>query len=186
LGICRFHVECAPGDFKIALMRVLAIDASLRNTGVAIIDANNGKPRPLYFGTIHNASSMRSSSCLLAIRDRIIELIREHEPDCCALESVIYVQSYKTAIVLGAARGAAILAATENGLPIFEYPPNRIKQATVGRGSAGKNQVAFMVRALLSLTETPDPDAADALAIGLTHLRSQDVARLGVPGATQI
>jgi crossover junction endodeoxyribonuclease RuvC len=129
---------------------------------------------------------MRSSSCLVAIRDRIIELIREHEPDCCALESVIYVQSYKTAIVLGAARGAAILAAAENGLPIFEYPPNRIKQATVGRGSAGKNQVAFMVRALLDLTKTPDADAADALAIGLTHLRSQQVARLGVPAATQI
>ena len=79
-------------------MRVLAIDASLRNTGVAIVDANNGKPQPVYFGTIHNASSMRSSSCLVAIRDRLAELIREHEPDCCALESVIYVQSYKTAI----------------------------------------------------------------------------------------
>jgi len=167
-------------------MRVLAIDASLRNTGVAIIEANDGKPRSLYFGTIHNASSMRSSACLVAIRDRIIELIREHEPDCCALESVIYVQSYKTAIVLGAARGAAILAAAENGLPIFEYPPNRIKQATVGRGAAGKNQVAFMVRALLGLTVTPDPDAADALAIGLTHLRTAETARLGVPAVTQI
>lgn len=167
-------------------MRVLAIDASLRNTGVAIVDATNGKPRSLYFGTIHNASSMRSSSCLVAIRDRLTGLIREHEPDCCALESVIYVQSYKTAIILGAARGAAILAAAENGLPIFEYTPNRIKQATVGTGAARKNQVAFMVRALLGLTETPDADAADALAIGLTHLRSQDVARLGIPGATQI
>ena len=167
-------------------MRVLAIDASLRNTGVAIIEANDGKPRSLYFGTIHNASSMRSSACLVAIRDRIIELIREHEPDCCALESVIYVQSYKTAIVLGAARGAAIQAAAENGLPIFEYPPNRIKQATVGRGAAGKNQVAFMVRALLGLTVTPDPDAADALAIGLTHLRTAETARLGVPAVTQI
>jgi len=167
-------------------MRVLAIDASLRNTGVEIIDTNKGKPRSLYFGTIHNASSMRSSACLVAIRDRIIELIREHEPDCCALESVIYVQSYKTAIVLGAARGAAILAAAENGLPIFEYPPNRIKQATVGRGAAGKNQVAFMVRALLGLTVTPDPDAADALAIGLTHLRTAETARLGVPAVTQI
>ncbi len=167
-------------------MRVIAIDASLRHTGVAIVDANSGKPRSLYFGTIHNANSMRSSSCLVAIRDRLIELIREHEPDCCALESVIYVQSYKTAIVLGAARGAAILAAAENGLPIFEYAPNRIKQATVGTGTAGKNQVAFMVRALLGLKETPDADAADALAIGLTHLRSQEAARLGVPGGVQI
>jgi crossover junction endodeoxyribonuclease RuvC len=167
-------------------MRVLAIDASLRNTGVAIIDANNGQARALYFGTIHNASSVRSSFCLVTIRDRLAELIREHQPDSCALESVIYVQSYKTAILLGAARGAAILAAAENGLPIFEYPPTRIKQATVGRGGAAKNQVAFMVRALLGLTETPEADAADALAIGLTHLRVQETARLGVPAAIQI
>ena len=152
-------------------MRVLAIDASLRNTGVAIVDANNGRMRALFISERSTMrSSLRSSSCLVAIRDRLTELIREHEPDCCALESVIYVQSYKTAILLGAARGAAILAAAENGLPVFEYPPTRIKQASVGRGGAGKNQVAFMVRALLGLTETPDADAADALAIGLTHV----------------
>lgn len=167
-------------------MRVLAIDASLRNSGVAIVDANNGKTRALYFGTIHNKASLRSSSCLVAIRDQLATLIRQHEPDCCALEAVIYVQSHKTAIMLGAARGAAILAAAENGLPVFEYAPTRIKQATVGRGSAGKTQVAFMVRALLGLTETPDADAADALAIGLTHVRAQETARLGVPGAKQI
>jgi crossover junction endodeoxyribonuclease RuvC len=171
---------------RLTVMRVLAIDASLRNTGVAIVDANNGKPRSVYFGTIHNASSMRSSSCLVAIRDRLVELIREHEPDCCALESVIYVQSHKTAILLGAARGAAILAAAENGLPVFEYSPKRIKQSAVGRGAAGKDQVAFMVRALLGLTETPGADAADALAIGLTHLRSQEAVAIGVPGGMQI
>ena len=82
-------------------MRVLSIDASLRNTGVAVIDANGGKPRALYFGVIHNATALRSSSCLVAIRDRLAELIHTHEPDCCALEAVIYVQSYKTAILLG-------------------------------------------------------------------------------------
>jgi crossover junction endodeoxyribonuclease RuvC len=171
---------------RLTIMRVLAVDASLRNTGVAIVDANNGKPRSVYFGTIHNASSLRSSSCLVAIRDRLAELIREHEPDCCALESVIYVQSHKTAILLGAARGAAILAAAEKGLPVFEYSPRRIKQSTVGRGAAGKDQVAFMVRALLGLTETPDADAADALAIGLTHLRSQEAVAVGLPGGMQI
>jgi crossover junction endodeoxyribonuclease RuvC len=167
-------------------MRVLAIDASLRNTGVAVVDACNGKARALYFGTIHNPRSVRSSSCLVAIRDQLAQLIREHEPDCCALESVIYVQSHKTAILLGAARGAAIIAAAESGLPVFEYPPTRIKQATVGRGGAGKDQVAFMVRALLGLTVTPDNDAADALAIGLTHVRAQETARMGIPGAQQI
>src|SRR4029077_6982229 len=167
-------------------MRVLAIDASLRNTGVAIVDANNGKARALYFGTIHNAQTLLPSSCLVAIRDQLAQLIREHEPDCCALESVIYVQSHKTAILLGAARGAAILAAAENGLPVFEYPPTRIKQATVGRGGAEKNQVAFMVRALLGLTETPDADEGDGLGMGLTHMRGQETGRMGIPGAKQI
>src|SRR5215216_449165 len=167
-------------------MRVLAIDASLRNCGVAIVDGENGKSRALFFGTIHNATSLKSSSCLVAIRDRLADLIREHAPDCCALESVIYVQSYKTAIILGAARGAAILAAAEKGLPVFEYSPKRIKQSAVGRGGAGKNQVAFMVRALLGLTETPDADAADALAIALTHLRMHEAAALGLPGGMQI
>lgn len=167
-------------------MRVLAIDASLRCSGVAIVEASGGKQRALYFGVIQNAKALRSSSCLVAIREQLADLIREHEPDCCALEAVIYVQSHKTAILLGAARGAAILAAAERGLPVFEYAPTRIKQATVGRGGADKSQVAFMVRALLGLTETPGADAADALAIGLTHLRAQESARLGVPGAVQI
>src|SRR5437763_15128411 len=117
-------------------MRVLSIDASLRNTGVAVIDANGGKPRALYFGVIHNATALRSSSCLVAIRDRLADLIQSHEPDCCALESVIYVQSYKTAILLGATRGEAILAAAERGLAVFEYAPKRIQQAAAGRGSA--------------------------------------------------
>ncbi|MDQ3120273.1 MAG: crossover junction endodeoxyribonuclease RuvC [Verrucomicrobiota bacterium] len=167
-------------------MRVLAIDASLRNCGVAIVEALSGRQRALYYGVIHNAPALRPSACLVAIREQLADLICEYEPVCCALESVIYVQSYKTAIALGAARGAAILAAAERGLPVYEYAPTRIKQATVGRGSADKGQVAFMIRALLGLTETPGPDAADALAIGVTHLRSQEAARLGVPAGAQI
>ena len=95
-------------------------------------------------------------------------------------------QSHKTAILLGAARGAAILAAAERGLPVFEYAPTRIKQAAVGRGSAGKDQVAFMVRAVFGLTVTPGADAADAFAIGLTHLRAQESVRLGIPSGIQI
>jgi crossover junction endodeoxyribonuclease RuvC len=168
-------------------MRVLAIDASLRKSGVAIIDASGGgKFQALHIGTIRNPSSLRMSSCLVAIHDRLAELIHTHEPDCCALESVIYVQSHKTAITLGAARGSAIMAAAEHGLPVFEYAPKRIKQATVGKGSADKTQIAFMVRALLGLTETPGADEADALAIGLTHLRAQEAARLGIQEQVQI
>src|SRR5438045_8669123 len=121
-------------------MRVLSIDASLRHTGVAVIDANGGKPRALYFGVIQNATGLRSSSCLVAIRDRLAELIHEHEHDCCALETVIYVQSYKTAIILGAARGAASLAAAERGLPNVGSEPARMKQPTLGRGAAEQRQ----------------------------------------------
>ena len=167
-------------------MRVLAIDASLRCSGVAVIEAEGGKFRALHHGVIQNAAKLTMSSCLVAIHDRLAELIHLHEPDCCALEAVIYVQSHKTAITLGAARGAAILAGAERGLPVFEYAPKRIKQATVGNGSADKAQVAFMVRALLGLTETPGADAADALAIGLTHLRAQEGMRVGLPGQARI
>lgn len=167
-------------------MRVLAIDASLRCSGVAIVEAIGSKQRAIYFGVIQNKTALRPSSCLVAIREQLADLIQLHQPDCCALESVIYVQSHKTAIALGAARGAAILAAAERGLPVYEYAPTRIKQATVGRGGADKTQVAFMIRVLLGLTETPGPDAADALAIGVTHLRAQEAARLGVPSGAQI
>ena len=167
-------------------MRVLAVDASLRSSGVAVVEANGRNPRAIYFGLIQNKPALAPSSCLVAIHERMSQLIEEHEPDCCALEAVIYVQSYKTAIALGAARGAAILAAAERGLPIFEYAPTRIKQATVGRGGADKGQVAFMIRALLGLTTTPQNDEADALAIGLTHLRAAEATKLGLPAGAQI
>ena len=168
-------------------MRVLAIDASLRNTGVAIVETNGGgKFRALHYSVIHNSAALPMSACLVAIRERLADLIQVHQPDCCALESVIYVQSYKTAITLGAARGSAIMAAAERGLPVFEYAPKRIKQATVGNGSADKAQVAFMVRALLGLIESPKADAADALAIGLTHLRAQEVERFGLTTGRRI
>ena len=166
-------------------MRVLAIDPSLRGTGFAVLETDDKpasarssalasaplKARAREYGTIKNKADLLPSSCLVAIHDRLATLIHKHEPDCCAVEGVIFVQSHRTAITLGAARGAAILAAAERGLPVFEYSPREVKQAVVGRGGADKTQVAFMVRALLGLTETPSPDAADALAIGLTHLR---------------
>ena len=167
-------------------MRVLAIDASLRSSGVAIVDSEHGQHRALYFGTIKNASTLPCSRCLVAIRDRLIDLVGEFEPDCCAMEAVIYVQSHKVAILLGAARGAAMLAAAERGLPIFEYAPTRIKQATVGRGGADKSQVALMIRATLGLTSTPQSDEADALAIALTHVHAAEAARLGLPAGVRI
>ena len=122
----------------------------------------------------------------MVIRDRLAEIIQRHEPDSGAIEATIYVQSYKTAITLGAVRGAAIVAMAERGVPIYEYAPRRVKQAVVGKGAAAKQQVGFMIRAMLGLTENPPPDAADALAIGLTHLQAWESAGRGVGGMTRV
>ncbi len=166
------------------VVRVLAIDPSLRATGYAVIEsgARPDQARALAYGTIKNAPKLLQSGCLVAIRRRVSDLIEEFAPECCAVEGVIFVQSYRTAITLGAARGASLVAAAERGLAIYEYAPRLVKQSVVGRGGAQKDQVAFMVRALLGLTETPPPDAADALAIGLTHLRqAQGGLKMVVP-----
>ena len=164
-------------------MRVLAIDPSLRSTGFAVLerpDTPGGKMRALEFGIIKNVASLQQSSCLVAIYDRLAEVIHRHEPNCAAVESIIFVQSYRTAIIMGAARGAALLAIASRGLPIYEYAPRRVKQAVVGRGGAVKDQVGFMVRALLGLTENPSADAADAMAIGITHFQNHDAAKNGL------
>ena len=140
-------------------MRVLAIDPSLRSTGFAVVEREGTKLRAIEFGAIRNRDGLLPSSCLVAIRDRLAELICVHRPDCGAVESVIYVQ-LPDGDHHGAARGAALLAMAERGLEIFEYAPTKVKQAVVGRGGAAKDQVGFMVRALLGLTETPQPDTA--------------------------
>ncbi len=169
-------------------MRLIAIDPSLRCTGFAVLERVDGqrKVRALEYGTIPNAPKLAQSACLVAIHTRLAELAAKYQPEAAAVEGVIFVQSHRTAITLGAARGAAILAMAERGVPVFEYAPKDAKQAVVGRGGAAKDQVAFMVRAMLGLTETPPPDAADALAIGLTHFQSQDSAHLGVKILKQV
>jgi crossover junction endodeoxyribonuclease RuvC len=166
---------------------VLAIDPSLRSTGYAVLErVGPGKLRALTFGTIKNSAKLLQSGCLVAIREQVAELIAEHRPDAAAFEAIIYVQSFRTAIVMGCARGAALLAAAEKGLPIYEYAPRRVKQAVVGRGGAEKAQVGFMVRALLGLTENPPADAADALAIGMTHFQNAETVKNGVGSLVQI
>jgi crossover junction endodeoxyribonuclease RuvC len=168
-----------------AKIRLLAIDPSLRCSGYGVLESDGRRHRALEYGVIRNAPALRPSACLVAIHERVRELLVKWQPGAMAIESIIYVQSHKTAITLGAARGCAILAAAQCGLPIHEYPPRRVKQSVVGVGGAQKDQVAFMVRALLQLTETPPPDAADALAIGITHLQTmQTAARRPLPNET--
>jgi len=168
----------APGG-----IRILSVDPALRKTGYAVLEKCGAAIRAIAYGTIRNHPKLLPSSCLVATREALDAVIRKHGPEACAVEAVIFVQSYKTAITLGAARGAVLIAAAEHGLPIHEYAPRRVKQAVVGRGAADKQQVAFMMRALLGLTETPETDAADALAIGLTHFQATDPARAALAGA---
>ncbi len=155
---------------------LLSIDPSLRSTGFAILEGTDSKVRCLEYGVIHNPPALSVPSCLKNIHERLATVIEQYCPEAMALEQIIYVKSLSVAIVMGSARGAALLAAAQAGLSVYEYPPRRIKQAVVGRGGAVKDQVAFMVRALLGLRETPPSDAADAIAIGLTHLRSMATA----------
>ena len=157
-------------------MRLLALDPALRSSGFAILEKREQKIRSLAYGVIQIRANVPMSQCLVEIHRQVSELIDLHRPEVCAVESVIFVQNSRTAVTLGAARGSALLAAAQRGLNIFEYAPKRVKQAIVGTGSAQKSQVGFMVRALLGLTDNPDSDAADALAIGLTHLQMQDSA----------
>jgi crossover junction endodeoxyribonuclease RuvC len=151
---------------------LLAVDPSLRGTGIAVLERRSGKVRCLHFDVVKNAPKLAVAGCLLEIHCRIGGAIEKFQPAAMAIESVIYVQSFPTAITLGSARGAALLAAAQRGLAIHEYAPRRVKQAVVGTGAAQKSQVAFMVRTLLGLTVTPPPDAADAIAVGLTHFQS--------------
>ena len=131
------------------------------------------KARACEYGTIKNKADLLPSSCLVAIHDRLAEIIHKHEPDCCAVEGIIFVQSYKTAITMGAARGAAILAAAgarAAGVRILAARGQAGGGRTRRRGeNAGGVHGPRAARA----DGNPRADAADALAIGLTHLREQ-------------
>jgi crossover junction endodeoxyribonuclease RuvC len=154
---------------------IFGLDPSLRSTGYGIIQVEGRTTRALAFGVIKNSPKIVPSRCLVAIRREVCDLVQEYQPDAAAVEGVIYLQNFQTAITLGAARGAALLALAEAGLPIYEYAPKRVKAAATGHGGAQKAQVSFMMRALLGLTENPPPDAADALAIALTHAQNTGV-----------
>lgn len=150
-------------------MKILGIDPALRNTGYGLIESDGKNHRFIECGVIKNAPQRSQTDCLLKISETVKEIILKHEPDEVAVEGVIYVQNFQTAIALGAARAASLIACASCVLPIFEYAPRKIKASVTGLGQAGKGQVSFMIRALLKMSQTPPPDAADALAVALTH-----------------
>jgi crossover junction endodeoxyribonuclease RuvC len=106
--------------------------------------------------------------------DQLRALLQTHHPDTAAVEKLFFQRNVTTALAVGQARGVVMLALQQAGLDMFEYTPNEVKQAVAGYGSADKRQVQEMVRALLQLDSIPKPDdAADALAVAITHLNTK-------------
>lgn len=162
-----------PGDV------ILGVDPSLRGSGYGVVEVlPRGRLRALAYGVISNPRELSLGECLVAIHDTLSKVIGVHRPTCAAIEQTIYVQSRIVAITLGCARGAAILAIARHGIAMVEYAPKAIKAAVTGHGTAGKTQVAIMVRALMGLDTTPPPDAADALAVAIAHANASSPRHL--------
>jgi len=154
-------------------MRILGVDTSLRSTGYGVVDTAGSRFVAVDYGHIPNAAAMPHSSCLKRIHERIAELLDEFKPDVVSVEKVIYGKNANTMMILGEARGAVIVAAAERNVPIYEYEPRRAKMAVCGNGLASKEQIQRMVKTLFNLPESPQNDAADALALAVCHANSK-------------
>src|SRR5262249_28383735 len=129
---------------------ILGIDPSLRGTGYGIIRSARPQPQLVTQGTIKVPSGWRRSQCLLLITQRLREVLRQHHPTVCVVEGLIFAQNLQTALILGEARGASLVAVAEAGLEICEIAPRKVKQAIVGYGAAQKGAVARMVKHMLN------------------------------------
>ena len=152
-------------------MRIFGIDPGSERTGYGCIEADGGRQRLVACGAISAPAHAEFPERLLAIHDALRALIAEHHPDCVAIEDVFHARNVRSALKLGHARGVALLAATQAGVPVAAYTPAEVKRAVVGYGRAEKHQVQHMVCLLLGLSQPPSPyDASDALAIAICHL----------------
>ncbi len=150
-------------------LRVLGIDTSLRCSGVGVVESSGSRLSALYHGCIRNGPKLRHTECLASIQRELRRVIAEFQPGVAAVEGIFFAKNPNTAMVLGQARGVVLACCEEAGLPVYEYPPRRVKQAVVGVGSADKSQMIRMVRSVLGLGEDPQEDAADALGIAICH-----------------
>jgi crossover junction endodeoxyribonuclease RuvC len=164
--------QTAPVSAK-AHQVILGVDPSLRGTGYGVIRLAKPCPQTLAYGVISCPMSWEHSRCLVKIVQKLREVLQQHQPAVCAIEGLFYAQNLQTALIMGEARGAALATVAEAGLEIYELAPRKVKQAIVGYGAAQKIAVAKMVQRMLRLSETPAPDAADALALALAHAQEQ-------------
>ena len=152
---------------------ILGIDPGSRKTGYGIINYLNGKPCYVTSGVIRIQAELALPERLKVIFDSVVEIIEHYQPQEFAIEQVFMASNASSALKLGQARGAAIVAACFHDLPVSEYEARKVKQAVVGTGAADKTQVQHMIKSLLKLEGTPQEDAADALAVALCHANTQ-------------
>jgi crossover junction endodeoxyribonuclease RuvC len=154
-------------------VRVFGIDPGSARTGYGCVDSDGSRHRIVTCGAIATAASGGFPEKLKHIHCRLSDLIAECRPDWVAIENLFHALNVRSALKLGHARGVAMLAAVEAGIPVVEYTPAEIKRAVVGYGRAEKPQVQQMVKLLLGLPARPaSHDAADALAVAICHIHS--------------
>ncbi|MCL2790570.1 MAG: crossover junction endodeoxyribonuclease RuvC [Desulfobulbus sp.] len=150
-------------------MRILGIDPGSRVTGYGVIAVHGHDLGFVACGTIRTAQESDFPRRLLTIFQDLCEVILAHGPDVAAVEDMFVDRNPRSALKLGQARGAAVVAALHNELAVYDYPARVVKQSVAGYGQAEKSQVQQMVRTLLGLSAAPSRDAADALAVAICH-----------------
>ena len=164
---------------------VLGIDPGSRVTGYGLVSIAGHRVKHIANGCFRLGDDALDER-LLRLFDGLAEVIREHQPHEAAIEKVFMNRNADSALKLGHARGVAMLCSRQAGLQVAEYAATKIKQAIVGRGHAEKGQVQHMVRALLELDETPQADAADALAAAICHAHMREgIARIALAGGAR-
>lgn len=160
-------------------VHVLGIDPGTGRLGWAIVSHEKGVDSLVECGCFETKAKTELSVRLKLIYDFLSELIKKHNPDVLAVESLFFSTNAKTAFDVGAARGVILLSGEQYHLPIFQYTPLQVKSSLVGYGAADKKQIQFMVTRILHLSSVPHPDdAADAVAIALTHIFRQPASKI--------
>jgi crossover junction endodeoxyribonuclease RuvC len=159
-------------------MIVIGIDPGTRHLGWGIVRRDGTRPVHVAHGVIDTDASAPMADRLCQIERDLAEIIDAHRPTAGAVESIFFAKDASAAAKLGQARGVAIMVLARAGIPVAEYPPARVKKAVAGNGRADKRQIALIIRAMLKLPEPPRSDAADALAIALTHMAAAPMLAL--------
>lgn len=173
-------------------VRVLGVDpAAAGPTGYGIVESDGRQCRMLHYGALKITAKKRKTgegAALQAVHDLLCGLIQEFAPDVMALESIFSALNVRTALRLAEVRGVILLAAAQHDLEVHSYAPREVKATIAGHGHADKRQMQIMVRAILSMSATPEPpDAADALAVALCHLQMEQARRrFGLPKEKEI